>query len=320
MSREIGAINVRELNINLGAFAPLVAKRQVREKNNILKTIKIGGVPEHFNLAWYLTLKNGEYKANDINLRWTDYPGGTGQMTKALRNGDIDMAVILTEGIIKDIVEGSPSKIVQTFVQSPLIWGIHVAHESPFKNVEDLKGKRAAISRFGSGSHLMAYINAENNHWNLETDLKFEVIQDLDGAINALTNGDADYFMWERFMTKPLVDSNVFRLVDTLPTPWPCFVIAVRDEFLETNEEDVRSILQIINNTTSEFKDIPSIDKTLANRYNHKLDDVREWLSLTEWSQDILDEPTVDKIQNELLEVNILKKKKSYHQIVKNMH
>ncbi|MEZ4792814.1 MAG: ABC transporter substrate-binding protein, partial [Gelidibacter sp.] len=28
-----------------------------------MKTIKIGGVPEHFNLAWYLTLKNGEYKA-----------------------------------------------------------------------------------------------------------------------------------------------------------------------------------------------------------------------------------------------------------------
>ena len=99
-----------------------------------MKTIKIGGVPEHFNLAWYLTLKNGEYKAQDINLRWEDYHGGTGQMNKALRKGDIDMAVILTEGIIKDIVEGNPSKIVQIFVQSPLIWGIHVAYDSNFKS------------------------------------------------------------------------------------------------------------------------------------------------------------------------------------------
>lgn len=284
-----------------------------------MKTVKIGGVPEHFNLAWYLTLKNGEYKAKGINLRWEDYHGGTGQMTKALRNGDIDMAVILTEGIIKDIIEGSPCKIVQTFVQSPLIWGIHVAHNSKFKTISDLKGKRAAISRFGSGSHLMAFINAENNHWDLHDDLKFEVIQDLDGAVKALTNGDADYFMWERFMTKPLVDDKIFRCIGSLPTPWPCFVIAVNDSFLESNKEDVKTILDIINNTTSEFKDIPSIDRTIANRYGQKLEDVQEWLSLTEWSQDILDVDTIQKIQNELLQVHIIKKKKSYHQIVKKI-
>lgn len=284
-----------------------------------MKTIKIGGVPEHFNLAWYLTLKNGEYKAKDINLRWEDYPGGTGQMTKALRNGDIDMAVILTEGIIKDIVEGNPSKIVQTFVQSPLIWGIHVAHNSKFKTVANLKGKCAAISRYGSGSHLMAYINAENNQWDLENDLKFEVIQDLDGAVKALTDGDADYFMWERFMTKPLVDDNIFRCIDTLPTPWPCFVVAVRDEFLESSADDVKTILKIINNTTLEFKDIPSIDKTIANRYGQKLEDVQEWLSLTEWSQDVLDESTIMEIQNELFELQIIKEKNSYNQIVRKV-
>ena len=284
-----------------------------------MKTIKIGGVPEHFNLAWYLTLKNGENKAQGINLRWEDYHGGTGQMTKALRNGDIDMAVILTEGIIKDIVEGNPSKIVQTFVESPLIWGIHVAHQSDLKSVADLKGTRAAISRYGSGSHLMAYINAENNQWNLDKDLKFEVIQDLEGAVKALSNGDADYFMWERFMTKPLVDEKIFRCIDTLPTPWPCFVIAVRNEFLKSNKDDVKTILDIINNTTIEFKDIPSIDKTIANRYNLKLADVREWLSLTTWSQDILDESTVEKVQNELLEVKIIKKKKAYQDIIEKI-
>ncbi len=281
-----------------------------------LKTIKIGGVPEHFNLAWYLTLKKGEYKDEGINLRWEDYPGGTGQMNTALRNGDIDMAVILTEGIIKDIIEGNPSKIVQTFVQSPLIWGIHVAKDSKFKTIADLKGKRAAISRLGSGSHLMAYINAQNNEWNLETDLKFEVIQDLDGAVKALTDGEAEYFMWERFMTKPLVDTQIFRCIDTLPTPWPCFVIAVRDAFLATNKTEVKKILDIINNTSLEFKDIPSIDKTIANRYGLKLEDVQQWLSLTEWSQKVLDEKTIETIQNELLDVNIIKKRKSYNEIV----
>lgn len=281
-----------------------------------MKTVKIGGVPEHFNLAWYLTLKNGEYKAQDINLRWEDYHGGTGAMSNALRNGDIDMAVILTEGIIKEIAEGNPSKIVQIFVQTPLIWGIHVASNSDYKTIADLKGKRAAISRYGSGSHLMAIINAENNNWDIEKDLKFEVVHDIDSAVKALSNGDADYFMWEKFMTKPIVDDGIFRRIGNCPTPWPCFVIAVRDEFLENDADTVKTILDIINNTTSDFKDIPSIDKTIANRYQQKLEDVQEWLSLTEWSQSILDEPTVMKVQEKLIKLDILKRQKSYQNIV----
>lgn len=284
-----------------------------------MKIVNIGGVPEHFNLAWYLTLKNGEYKKEGINLRWKDYFGGTGAMNKSLRDGEIDMAVILTEGIIKDIIEGNPSKIVQTFVQSPLIWGIHVAKDSQFKTINDLKGTKAAISRYGSGSHLMAFINAENNNWNLEKDLNFEVIKDLDGAVKGLTEGVADYFMWEKFTTKPIVDEGVFRRIADCPTPWPCFVIAVNNKFLETNEEDVKTILNIINNTTREFKSIPSIDVTIANRYDQKLEDVQEWLSLTEWSQDLIDEPTIMTIQEKLLELDIIPKTIKYSELIHNL-
>ena len=284
-----------------------------------MKIVNIGGVPEHFNLAWYLTLKNGEYKKEGINLRWKDYFGGTGAMNKSLRDGEIDMAVILTEGIIKDIIEGNPSKIVQTFVQSPLIWGIHVAKDSQYKTINDLKGTKAAISRYGSGSHLMAFINAENNNWNLEKDLNFEVIKDLDGAVKGLTEGVADYFMWEKFTTKPIVDEGVFRRIADCPTPWPCFVIAVNNKFLETNEEDVKTILNIINNTTREFKSIPSIDVTIANRYDQKLEDVQEWLSLTEWSQDLIDEPTIMTIQEKLLELDIIPKTIKYSELIHNL-
>lgn len=284
-----------------------------------MKKVNIGGVPEHFNLAWYLTLKNGEYKDEGINLRWKDYFGGTGAMCKALREKEIDLAVILTEGIVKDIIAGNESKIVQIFVQSPLIWGIHVAHDSPYQTIEDLKGTKAAISRYGSGSHLMAYINAQNNNWDLEKDLEFEVIKNLDGAVEGLTNGDADYFMWEKFTTKPLVDNGTFRRIGNCPSPWPCFVIAVRQEFLEENKDVVKTILDIINTTTSEFKNIPSIDKTIANRYGQKIDDVQEWLSLTEWSQELIDESTLDNVQDQLLALDIIPKKIKYKELTQRL-
>ena len=281
-----------------------------------MKTIKIGGVPEHFNLAWYLTLKNREYKDQNINLRWHDYFGGTGEMCKALRNDEIDLAVILTEGIIKDIIAGNPSVIIQTFVQSPLVWGIHVASNSPFQKIEDIKGMKAAISRFGSGSHLMAYINAENHDWNLDQDLKFEVIKDLNGAVAGLTEGKADYFMWEKFTTKPLVDNGTFRCIGYCPSLWPCFVIAVRKEFLDSNLEEVRTILDIINATTSEFKNIPSIDKTISNRYEQKLTDVQEWLAITEWSQECIDAETVQMVQRQLLALDIIPEIWPYEDLV----
>lgn len=281
-----------------------------------MKQINIGGVPEHFNLAWYLTLKNGEYKAEGINLRWKDYFGGTGQMCKALRDKEIDLAVILTEGIIKDIIAGNPAKIVQTFIQSPLQWGIHVANDSKYQNIEDLKGTKAAISRFGSGSHLMAYINAKNNHWDLEKDLRFEVVKNLSGALEGLSNGVADYFMWEKYTTKPYVDDGTFRRIGVCPSPWPCFVIAVRDEVLEHHLEEVKTILRIINTTSKEFKHIPSIDLTIANRYEQQLEDVQEWLSLTEWSQDVLSKQQISDIQEQLLELNIIPEILSYDQLM----
>ena len=281
-----------------------------------MMNVKIGGVPEHFNLAWYLTLKDGAYKEQGINLRWKDYYGGTGAMCKALRDEEIDLAVILTEGVVKDIIAGNKTRIVQTFVQSPLIWGIHVAANSEYKTIDDLKGKKAAISRYGSGSHLMAYINAESNNWDLDKDLNFEVIKNLDGAVEGLTNGDADYFLWERFTTKPLVDDGTFRHIGNCPSPWPCFVIAVREEFLEKNKSIVETILEIINNTTEEFKQIPSIDRMIANRYDQKLDDVQEWLSLTEWSQKNIDEDTINLVQDKLLKLDIIPFKAKYKDLI----
>ena len=281
-------------------------------------TIKIAGVPEHFNLPWHLAIDDGYFTDRGIDLQWMDVPEGTGRMCKMLRESETDMAVILTEGIVKDIIEGNPSKIVQTYVQSPLVWGIHVNAKSDYKTVSDLKGKKAAISRLGSGSHLMAYIHAQNNGWDT-TKLEFEIVNNLEGAIDALTNNTADYFMWEHFTTKPIVDSGIFRRVDDCPTPWPCFVIAARNELIENSSHIIKHILEVINMYASEFKIIPSIDRTLANKYEQKLEDIQEWLTITQWSQQVIDSKTIDNVQESLLEIGMIDKKIESNQIVQSL-
>ena len=282
--------------------------------------LKVGGVPEHFNYPWYITLKNKEYTKKGINLRWTDYHGGTGQMCKALRSGEVDIAIVLTEGIIKDIINGNPSKITQTFIKSPLIWGIHVGAKSKFQKIEDLEHATIAISRYGSGSHLMAIVNAHNNGWDIDK-LKFKVIGNLQGGIDALTNGEADYFMWEHFTTKPLVDNGTFRRLGDCPTPWSCFVVAVRNEVLENNFKEVKAVLDIINNATKNFKKTPEIDAVLAKRYGQQLEDIQKWLSITEWNDGKpLTKNLVTRIQNKMIEFNVIDEKKDSGELIKNMY
>lgn len=280
-----------------------------------MKTVKIAGVPEHFNLPWHLCIENGEFEEVGIDLQWIDVPEGTGKMCEMLKEGEVDLAILLSEGIIKSISDENPSSILQKYVESPLIWGIHTSSNSSITTEDELQNKVIAISRYGSGSHLMSVLHAKSKGWDV-ANLKFKVVHTIEGAIKALSDGEATYFMWEKFMTKPLVDSNIFNRVAEFPTPWPCFVIAGRNDFIATNPYIINQLLAIINTTTEEFKHIPSIDRTLATRYDLKIEDVQAWLHHTHWSQNKLDKLTFEAIQNELIDLEIIHAKKEYKEVV----
>ncbi|MBC2840508.1 substrate-binding domain-containing protein [Robiginitalea sp. SC105] len=278
--------------------------------------IRIAGVPEHFNLPWHLALQEGAFAERGIDLEWTDIPQGTGKMCDMLRTGSADMALLLTEGFVKAAAEGLDAVIVQEFVASPLHWGIHVAQNSRFREVGELASARAAISRYGSGSHLMAFVNAKNRGWDTGM-LRFEVVDTLEGAVSALTAGEADYFMWERFTTQPLVDSGVFRRLGICPTPWPCFILVAGRAFAAENAGILNHILEVINTFTVEFKSIPSIDRTLALRYGQQLDDIRSWLSVTEWSQDQINIQVIENVVDTLFDLKLISNKPAASQLLR---
>ncbi|PHQ29168.1 substrate-binding domain-containing protein [Leeuwenhoekiella nanhaiensis] len=270
-----------------------------------MKTLKVGGVPEHFNLPIHLCIEEGLFKAEGLEVQWVEFPGGTGAMNAALRDEEIDVAVILTEGIIRDIANGNPSKIIQNYVSSPLIWGVHVAAESNYDRIDDLKDARPAISRFGSGSHVMAFIQAHQLGWDTSK-LECVVVNNLDNAIVALQNKEADYFMWEHFTTKPLVDRGIFRRVADFPTPWSSFVFAATENATKNKSQELSIFLKTINTKTIIFKNIEGIDHILAERYDQKLKDIQKWLSLTHWSQKALPKEEIEQVVDFLKELNMV--------------
>ena len=276
-----------------------------------MRTLRVGGVPEHFNLPIHLCIEEGLFENVNLKVEWVEYKGGTGAMNEALRNQEIDVAIILTEGIIKDITNGNPSKIIQNYVASPLIWGVHVAADSDLHTLEELEHKKPAISRYGSGSHVMAFIQAKQLGWDT-SQLECVVVNTLDNAVEALKAGEADYFMWEHFTTKPLVDQGIFRRVSDFPTPWSSFVFAATDQALLNKQESLKDFLEVVNRKTRTFKTLVGISKELAERYGQKEEDIKAWLALTNWSQNQLPENELNKALTHLQNLKMIDKKENF--------
>lgn len=245
--------------------------------------LKIGGVPEHFNMPWQLLLSSGTLEKSGIEPHWTDYHGGTGLLAQALDDGDLDIGVLLTEGAVQGIDKGKAFKIFSFYVDSYLTWGIHVPASSDFKDISDIEGKRYAISRFGSGSHLMAIIDAKARGWSTEN-MRFEIVDNLAGARESFQYGDSDVFLWEKFTTKFLVDSGEFRRVGERKTPFSCFVICVSDKAFKEKKEAVLTTLNALFQQVNDF--ISSKDKVevISNFYNLKPEDVEAWLKDVSWT------------------------------------
>ncbi len=246
-------------------------------------TIRLGGVPEHFNLPIHLAIENGDFRSRGLAIEWTTFKGGTGQMTKALREGEIDACILLTEGIIKDIVAGNPAKIVSGYINTSLIWGIHTGYKNDLKYHGEIYNRKYGISRFGSGSHLMAIVDATSQEKKLNKE-QFSIIKNLDGALTSLEALDTDVFYWEKFTTKPYVDSGRLRRVGEFVTPWPCFMIAATESILEKEPDSMIRMLRTIHDRCDAFMQSDESIPMVANRYNLKEKDVERWYHATEWA------------------------------------
>ncbi len=248
-----------------------------------MTTIKLGGVPEHFNLPIHLAKERGDFSERGINLEWTTFKGGTGQMTKALREKEVDACILLTEGIISDIIRGNPSKLISIYVKTPLIWGIHSGANNPLNSYEDIFSGTYGISRFGSGSHLMAIVDANSKGHKL-TEKQFSIIKNLDGALDSLSKLETDVFYWEKYTTKPYVDSGQLKRVGEYLTPWPCFVIAATEDILEREPENIIRMLRVIHDSCDKFMQDAQAISLVSKRYEQKIEDVERWFHATEWA------------------------------------
>lgn len=244
--------------------------------------IKIGGVPEHFNLPWHDLIASRRLEAEGVELAWTDYPGGTGAMVADLNAGALDLAVLLTEGAAAGLARGGRFSILSLYTASPLLWGVHVPAASAFLDIDELEGRRFAISREGSGSHLMAYALGRERDWSAEP--TFVAVGGLDGAIKAFAEGGADAFLWEKFMTQPVVDAGHFRRIGDFAAPWPAFVVCASASAMRAHEETLDRVVDAALTEAASLKRAADAGGRIAARYGLEPQAAAAWLKSTEWA------------------------------------
>lgn len=120
----------------------------------------------------------------------------------------MDIIVALTEGLVAAILGGAELALLGTYVQSPLRWGVLTGAQSHVADLDDALHGTIAISRKGSGSHLMACVLALERGANPHTLSLSETgaFADLRRKVN---EDPTACFLWEHFTSKPFVDSGV---------------------------------------------------------------------------------------------------------------
>ncbi|NNC96284.1 MAG: ABC transporter substrate-binding protein [Chitinophagales bacterium] len=272
-------------------------------------TIRIAGVDEHFNAPWHIGINSGSFMDHNIAVEWYTAYGGSGEMSKLLRDNKVDVCVLLTEGIITDIINGNPSKIVGNYIQSPLTWGVHSGASNPLDNYNDAFSGKYAISRKGSGSHLMPIVDAITKGKTVSQD-QFVVVGNLDGALQSLSKNETDVFYWEKFTTKPYVDNGTLKRIGEYNSPWPCFTIAATELAISTKSDEIQKILSTIYRLNEEFMRSPDSVDYVCNHYHLSKEDTEHWFYFTEWAlNDYISYKMIDNVQFFLTEAGIVDKR-----------
>lgn len=250
------------------------------------KTIRAGGVNEHFNLPWIKLSESNNQKA--FELFWKAYAGGTGVLTSALKNSEIDIAVLLTEGLLLDILKTNELKLIAFHVDNPLRWGIHVRNEDTTGKI-NYSGKKFAVSRIGSGSHTMAkYLLSENN--TPYSDENMIEVGSLEGGLESLANKTSDVFLWEKFTTEPFLSIHNLSCIGEIKTPWPPFSIAVRKSYYNENKNLLSEIILEVKKLADQILANKNTSQEIFERWKINTANAEKWLSEIRWNDRMLDD------------------------------
>jgi sulfonate transport system substrate-binding protein len=195
-----------------------------------------------YNPVGLVLKKNGwleeSLKEDGISVRWVQSQGSN-KALEFLNAGSIDFGSTAGAAALVGKINGNPIKSV--YVYSRPEWTALVApKDSPITKVEDLKGKRVAVTR-GTDPHIFL-IRALADHGLTDKDVQFVLLQHADGKA-ALVRGDVDAWAGlDPMMAAAQIESGA-NLFYRKPEANSWGILNVREAFAKENPQLVTKVI-----------------------------------------------------------------------------
>lgn len=257
--------------------------------------LTVAYIPEHFLTPLFFAQDNGYYTQAGIEVKFVPVIEGSGRLIKLLNEGEVDVAIGLTEAFVSDIGKGNDKiNVIGTYVESPLCWAISSGvNRDDVTKPEDLAGKRIGVSRIGLGSYVMSFVLGLQLKFPTPYFSDFPVLsnfKNLRDAVNEKFSEDgepkhAEAFMWEHFTSKKYYDSGEIKRIGEIYTPWPSWVVTVRKE---TDSEEVKKFLGAVRKGIDFFLQNPEeAVKHISTNLDYSAEDAREWLKTVKFNEQL---------------------------------
>jgi NitT/TauT family transport system substrate-binding protein len=216
------------------------------------QTIKVPYVSiSGFQAPLYLGERAGLFKKNQLDAQLIYMPGGS-LIVQALLSGDVGIASLAPPSAVSAWAKGAELAIVAGGIERAL----NVLMVNPkIKNVDELKGKRIAISRFGSLSDV-SLRDALAYHKLRTQDISIVQMGGLGERMVALTSGIVDGAILNVDQVYQAEKLGFHALIDLrkLPLTYSTQGIVVSREFLRAQRGVVKRFLKVYMEGIKIFK------------------------------------------------------------------
>jgi ABC-type nitrate/sulfonate/bicarbonate transport system substrate-binding protein len=238
------------------------------------KPVRFCGLPDPSNGPFKLALAQQLFTPEQF--KWADVQGVGGVMGQVV-GGQCEVGVVPSEEAVARFLTKGDVKVVGTYVSSPSAWTVHVAPESPYWTMEDLSQLTFGVSSWGSEILSKKVVQQQQGG-----QLKGRGVEGLDQALDALTHGRIDTFLWDSRTSRHLLDQGLTRSLGTVMPDWPTsvFVMSSPDSTNPDLLDKVQGVLDIVLMVCEEYRTNVEDETTkyLGGEYGMAEGEARAWL------------------------------------------
>ena len=214
--------------------------------------LAVGGKPALFYLPLTVTERLGYFKNEGLDVEISDFPGG-GRALQALIGGSADVVAGSFDHTIQMQAKNQPVVAVVQLGRLPgYVLGVLASKAGAYRDPQDLKGMKIAITAPGSSTHFMVqYLMAR--HQLKPDDAAFIGVGTGPSAIAAARRGEIDAIVNVDPVIAVLESQGLIRVVADTRTPegtravfggpYPAAVLYATAAFVEKNPRTVQALV-----------------------------------------------------------------------------